>query len=98
MLRDISLVFLSMVAGCATFLLVAVHIAWIALTYVLRRRGCKVTYLQHDWTKVKASIATVKSPAERKKYEKWEAFLHYTYTAWAVAMGVFVLVVLFIYS
>lgn len=98
MLRDISLVFLSFIAGVATFLLLAVHTAWIALTYVLRRRGCKVTYLQHDWTKVKASIATVQSPEERKKYERWEVLLHYTYTAWAVAMGVFVLVVLFIYS
>ena len=98
MFRDISLVFLSVVAGCATFLLIAVHIIWIALTYVLRKRGCKVTYLQHDWTKVKESISTVESPEERRKYQKWEVFLHYTYATWAIAMGVFVLVVLFIYS
>jgi len=98
MFKDISLVFLSLVAGVATFVLIAVHIAWAALTYVLRKRGCRVMYLQHDWTKVKESISTVQSPEERRKYQRWESMLHYTYAAWAAAMGVFVLVVLFIYS
>lgn len=98
MFRDISLVFLSVVAGSATFLLIAVHITWIALTSALRRRGCRVTYLQHDWTKIETSISLVESAEERRKYQKWESFLHYTYAIWGMAMGAFVLVVLFIYS
>lgn len=96
---DIWLVLLSLFAGITTFLLIAVHITWVALMSVLRKRGCKVTYLRHDWRKIRAEIAAVAaSPEDRHKYEKWESVLHYIYLAWAMAMALFVLMILFVYN
>lgn len=95
-MADISLFLLSFFAGITTFLLIGVHVTWIALTYVMRKRGCKVTYLQHDWNRVRESIATVVSPDERQKYERWETLLRYTYAAWGLMMILFVLLVFFV--
>ncbi|MCK5850016.1 MAG: hypothetical protein KAH23_03805 [Kiritimatiellae bacterium] len=97
-MADISLFLLSIFAGVTTFLVIGVHITWIALSYAMRKRGCKVTYIRHDWARVKASIATVVSQEERQKYERWEVLLRYTYFIWGMMMILFVLLAFFVCS
>ena len=95
---DIPLLLLSLFAGISTFLLISVHVVWIALTMALRKKGCRVTLLKHDWQKVKEAIAGVSSPVERNKYERWDSFLRYSYLAWGMMMLLFVLLIAFIYN
>ncbi len=94
---DGRLFLISLMASIATVLLIVFQTAWIVLTFALRKRGRRVTYLQHDWRKMQDEIALVESPAQREKYERWARTLRYTYGVWALTMLTFVLLAWFIY-
>jgi hypothetical protein len=96
--RDVPLLLLSLFASITTFLVITIHGAWIALTVALRKRGCRVTLMKHQWGKIEEAIANVDSEAERKRYHRWGSLLRYIYVAWAMAMILFLLTVLFICS
>jgi len=93
---DGKLFLLSALASTTTVLLVLTHSVWIALTYALRKRGRRVTYLNHDWHKIQEAIATVDLPQERERYERWAVVLRWTYFVWGLSMITLALVAFFI--
>jgi hypothetical protein len=96
MAPDAPLFLLSVLASTTTVLLVIVHATWIALTFALRQRGGRVTYLNHDWHKIHDAIASVDAPEEREKYARWAAMLRWTYYVWVLSMVTLALLVFFI--
>ncbi len=95
---DGKLFLLSLLASTTTVLLVIVHTTWIALTYLLRKRGRRVTYLHHDWRKIRDAIASVDFPEERARYERWADLLRWTYWVWGLTMLTLSLLALFIFT
>ena len=95
---DGRLFLLSLLASTTTVSLLVIQCTWILLTRALRERGKRVTYLHHDWRKLKDEIATVQSEEERARYEKWAGLLRYTYLVWALTMLSLALIALFIYT
>lgn len=95
---DIPIFLVCILASTTTVLLICVQIVWFALLFSLRKRGCRVTHLHHNWEKIRETISGVESPSEKRKYEHWLTFLQYAYVIWATTMTVFVLLTLFIVS
>ncbi|MDI6774476.1 MAG: hypothetical protein QME60_03650 [Verrucomicrobiota bacterium] len=98
MTLDGKLFLLSLLASTTTVLLVALHVVWIALTYAMRQRGRRVTYLNHDWRKIRDAIASVDQPKERARYERWGAMLRWTYLVWGLTMLTLAMLALFIFT
>ncbi len=94
---DGRLFLISMLASVTTVLLIVFQATWIVLTFVLRKRGRRVTYLHHNWQKIQDEIARIQSTEEREKYQRWAKGLRYTYGVWALTMTTFVLLAWFIY-
>lgn len=93
---DAGLFLLSVLASTTTVLLVLLHTLWLVLTYALRKRGGRVTYLNHDWHKIQAAIACVDSSEKRERYERWSVFLRWTYYVWGLTMITLTLLAFFI--
>ncbi|MBN2302139.1 MAG: hypothetical protein JXN60_06440 [Lentisphaerae bacterium] len=97
-MSDIPLFLVCLFASTTTVLLISVHIIWLALLVALRKQGCRVTHLHHNWEKIRETISFVNSPEERRRYETWVVFLQFTYWIWALAMVMFTVLALFISS
>ena len=95
---DARLFLLSALASITTVLLLVIHVAWLSLTRGLRRRGRRVTYLRHDWRKIKDEISYVSSQDERDKFEHWAAIVRNTYWVWGLTMVTLTLLAIFIYN
>jgi hypothetical protein len=98
MTLDGKLFLLTLLASTTTVLLVIFQAVWIRLTYALRKRGRRVTYLHHDWHKIQEAIATVDQPNERARYERWSSMLRWTYGVWILTILTFALAAMVIFK
>ena len=96
--HDARLFLLSLLASITTVLLLVIHGAWLNLTRGLKQRGRRVTYLRHDWRKIKDEISYVRSPDERERFERWAGVVRNTNLVWALTMVTLALLAIFIYS
>ena len=95
---DGKLFVLTVLASTTTVLVIVFQAGWIRLTYALRKRGRRVTYLHHNWHKIQEAIASVDQPTERARYERWSSMLRWTYAVWALTMITLALVSLYIFK
>ena len=96
--HDARLFLLSLLASITTVWLLVIHMAWLSLTRGLKKRGRRVTYLHHDWRKIKDEISYVSSPDEREKFERWASIVRNTYLVWGLTMITLALLAFFIYN
>jgi hypothetical protein len=94
---DGRLFLLTILAITATIMLIVVQATWVVLTFALRRRGRRVTFLNHNWRKMQEEVASIQSAEEREKFERWSHGLRYTYAVWVATMILFALLAFSVY-